>query len=73
MELQLKLGEQQIAAMLKRLDAMEGNRAVQAPVRGGRRAAVQAQVSSGVDYVHLAGPTPAEAAAAVAGGQPRER
>ena len=49
-----------MAAMLKRLDAMEGNRAVQAQVHGG------------ADYVHL-GPTPAEAAAASAGGQRRQQ
>ena len=40
---------------------------------GGREAAVHAQVSDGMGYVHLAVPTPAEAAAAVAAGQPRQR
>ena len=58
-----------MAAVLKRLDAMEGNQAVPAQVRGGRQAAVHAQAGSGVDYVHLAGPTPAEAAA----GRPRRQ
>ena len=59
LKLHIKLQEQQMAAVLKRLDAMEGNRAVQARVHGG------------VDYVHL-GPTPAEAAAAAAV-QPRRQ
>ena len=38
--------------------------------RMGRQAAVHAQVSGGMGYVHLAGPTPAEA---VAAGRPQQR
>ena len=34
---------------------------------GGRQASVHAQVAGGLDYVHPAGPTPAEAAAASTG------
>ena len=61
-----------MAAMLKRLNAMDGNKAELAQVRDGRQAEVHAQMGSGLDYVHLAGPTPAEAAAA-ATGQPRRQ
>ena len=59
LQLQLHLQGQQMAAILQRLDAMDGSRAVQAQVHGG------------VDYVHL-GPSPVEAAAAAVG-QPRRQ
>ena len=51
-------------AMLKHFENLKDQ---ESGARGGR---VHAQVASGVDYVHLAGPTPAEAAAA---GRQRQR
>ena len=63
----------QMAAMMKHFNPEGGNKAGQAQVRGGRQASVHAQVAGGVDYVHLAGPTPAEAAAASMGQTRRQR
>ena len=56
--------------MMDRMERLE-QMVLSMQTTGGRQAAVHAQVRDGMDYVHLAGPTPAEAA--VAAGQPQQR
>ena len=70
---QMAVQAAQMAALLKSLGPVDGGKAEPAQVRGGRQALVHAQVAGGVDYVQLAGPTPAEAAAATTGQTRRRR